>query len=370
MGVMPGAFSCDQVHVWQKWSRWLLTVVFAGQNLVILNMDETAIRHEYSSKEGNVIHLGRRECAQVRWCEEKIAVAETRAHCTLVAFVSNYGPLQRHLPQIFLPSSNKRPLSATEEHRFQALPAPVEHWTGSGGWVTAEWMKKILTAIRRAVRSELGMTKILLWIDCASQHVSVDVLNHAARLQIYLLLVPASLTWLMQPLDVYVFAKFKATIRDLQRIGRKNAVDHKLPAGAWITLAGEAIQKVLVNSDWSEAFSKLGLGPAGTELNKRLAPYMLNFAEVEAAEPTNDDVELLIGRHRVDVARHFVNGPRRVLERRGEDEAVEEAHIAALLDEAEPVPAHPIIGRAVDPVLRLRRLPSAVPPPLPPPPEM
>jgi hypothetical protein len=359
----------DEVHVWQKWSRWLLTAVFGGEDLIILNMDETAIRHEYSSKEGNVIHLGRRACAQMRWCEEKIAVAETRAHCTLVAFVSNYGPIQRYLPQIFLPASNKRPLSAAEEHRFRALPAPVEHWTGSGGWVTAEYMKKILTAIRRAVRGRLGMTKILLWIDCASQHVSVEVLNHAARLQIYLLLVPASLTWLMQPLDVYVFAKFKATIRELQRVGRKNAADHKLPAGAWITLAGEAIQKVLVNTDWSEAFSKLGLGSADAELNKRLAPYMLNPADVIAAEPTDEEIELLIGRHRVDVARHFVNGPRRVIERRGAASAAEEADDALLLDEGEPVAAHPVIGMAVPPVLRLRRLPSAVPPPLPPPAE-
>ena len=93
--------------MWQKWSRWLLTAVFGGEDLIILNMDETAIRHEYSSKEGNVIHLGRRARAQMRWCEEKIAVAGTRARCTLVAFVSNYGPIQRYLPQIFLPSSNK-----------------------------------------------------------------------------------------------------------------------------------------------------------------------------------------------------------------------------------------------------------------------
>ena len=84
---------------------------------------------------------------------------------------------------------------------------------------------------------------------------------------------------------------------------------------------------------------------------------------------TDEEIELLIGRHRVDVARHFVNGPRRVIERRGAASAAEEADDALLLDEGEPVAAHPVIGMAVPPVLRLRRLPSAVPPPLPPPAE-
>jgi hypothetical protein len=80
------------------------------------------------------------------------------------------------------------------------------------------------------------MTKILLLMDAATQHVRAEVLNHAARMQIYLLLVPASLTWLMQRLDVYVFAKFKNIIRELQRQARKDAPTAQLASGQWITI--------------------------------------------------------------------------------------------------------------------------------------
>ena len=89
---------------------------------------------------------------------------------------------------------------------------PLEYWIGTGGWVTSEVMKNILTRLRAAVRLTRGNARILLWMDAASQHVGIDVLNHAARLQIVLVL-PAGLTWLMQPLDVYVFAKLKTALR-------------------------------------------------------------------------------------------------------------------------------------------------------------
>ncbi len=96
---------------------------------MVINMDETAVRQEYRSKAGCTIDMGRRACAKLRWCEEKIPTAGTRAHCTLVAFVTNVGDMQKHLPQIFLPASNKRPLSAADTALFDALPHPIETWT-------------------------------------------------------------------------------------------------------------------------------------------------------------------------------------------------------------------------------------------------
>jgi hypothetical protein len=352
-----------------------LQEVFAGEALVVINMDETAVRHEYNSKAGNVIGLGRRVCSRARWCEERIAVSETRAHCTLVAFVTNHAPLQQHLPQIFLPSSAKRPLTAAEDAKFTSLAAPMETWRGTGGWITAEIMMRLLTRIRQAVRAQMGMVKILLWLDAATQHVSVDVLNHAARLQIYMLLVPASLTWLMQPLDVYVFSKFKGLLRELQRTGRKNAPDAKLPPNEWITLTGEAVQRLLVHTDWSHAFGKLGMGPAGHILNQRLAPYMLPAAELVPGPPTDADAVMLLGRHRVDVAKHFVNGPNLLLTRRAEAALAAAAGAAAHPEAAAAAALAPAGPHEVPPALRLRRLPSlrvppevhVRPPPLPPP---
>ena len=46
----------------------------------------------------------------------------------------------------------------------------------------------------------------MLVMDAASQHLAADVVAHAARRHIMILLLPARLTWLLQPLDTHVFA--------------------------------------------------------------------------------------------------------------------------------------------------------------------
>jgi hypothetical protein len=184
------------VHIFQSWVKWLREVAFAGEDVIVINMDETAVQHEYHAVAGNSINIGRRQCSQMGWCEETVKRSNTRAHCTSVAFICNRSDLQKHMPQIFLPSSKSKPLSRLEQVAFDAMPSPLVCWTGSGGWVTSDMMNRILTALRQSCRRAAGEAKILLWMDAASQHVSVDVLNHAARLQIYLVLVPANLTWL------------------------------------------------------------------------------------------------------------------------------------------------------------------------------
>ena len=92
-----------------------------------------------------------------------------------------------------------------------------------------------------------GNARILLWMDAASQHDGIDVLNHAARLQIFLVLVPAGLTWLMQPLDVYVFAKLKTALRDGHRALRASRPQGRLLAGEWVTVTSKAVRSILLS---------------------------------------------------------------------------------------------------------------------------
>ena len=336
--------------------KWLRHVALADEILVIVNMDETAVQHEYQSRAGNSISLGRRQCGHMRWCEEKIHRAATRAHCTLVAFVTDDAGLQKELPHIFLPASSTRALSRVEKARFDEMEKPLEYWSGTGGWVTCELMKDILTRLRAAVRLVRGNARILLWMDAASQHVGIDVLNHAARLQIFLVVVPAGLTWLMQPLDVYVFAKLKTALRDGHRSLRATRPEGRLLAGEWVTVTSKAVRSVLVDQNWSTIFGKLGMGHDGGATNERLCPYMMPVAEVAACEPSEADIDTLLGRHRVDVARRFTNGPRLCMQRRAE------ATAAA----AGPVPPpHPAVLAHVARAVRL----GGPRPPLPPPAE-
>lgn len=340
----------EQVSTWQRWAKWLKEVALAGEDLVVVNMDETAVQHEYQSRAGNSVILGRRTCSEMRWCEERVHRAGTRAHCTLVAFVTDDAALQNKLPQIFLPATKSRALSRVEQARFHEMEQPLEYWLGTGGWVTAEIFKDILTRLRAACREVRGNARILLWIDAASQHVGVDVLTHAARLQIYLLTVPAGLTYLMQPLDVYVFGKLKTAMRDGHRRLRAGREEGWLLEGEWITVTTQAVRSILVDKDWSMTFGKLGMGNDAGPTNERLRRYMQPAAEVEARAPSDADMEKLLGRHRVDIARRFVDGPTLCMKRRAD---------AAVAGEL-PVPPH--VLPAQPHVVRAVRLGGAIPP--------
>jgi hypothetical protein len=130
--------------------------------------------------------------------------------------------------------------------------------------------------------------------------------------------------------------------------------------------SGQAVTRILVNSTWSQAFEKLGVGATELTLNSRLVKYMLKPEEVIAEPPNDDHMEMLTGRHRVQSARHFLNVPRKLLAARGA------AAAAAVEDSEEPhdpelaAPLGPVMEAHVSPLLHLRRWPSALKP-LPPP---
>ena len=58
--------------------RWLLTVACVGEDVVLLNMDETSIQNEYATKKGHVIDMAPLErTAAACLCQRK-EIATTR----------------------------------------------------------------------------------------------------------------------------------------------------------------------------------------------------------------------------------------------------------------------------------------------------
>ena len=182
-----------QVKLWWIWKEWLLLEALATEDVVIINLDETALQHHYHGRRGNMIKCIRRGNAVIgarRSFAEKVDTSKTRAHTTLVAMICNDNALQKYLPQILLPGSKTRPCSRAQEALFAGIGAPVETWKDTTGWVNGEIFQRILTRIRAAVRSRRPAAKVLLVIDAACQHIGQDVLRHAARLGLFLLLIP------------------------------------------------------------------------------------------------------------------------------------------------------------------------------------
>lgn len=286
---------------------------FVGDDLVLVNMDETAVQHEQGPRPGNVVGLTRREMEAAGAFFHKSGKA-SRAHTTLAAFVCDDNALQKHLPQVFIPSYAS--LSGPEKDAFSTLAAPLEVWRDSNGWVNTSSMMRLLTRLRQCVRAHRPTARILLILDAASQHVCNKVLVHAAQLQIFLLLIPGQLTWLMQILDVRVFSGLKRRYSDLQASTRGASPTGTLPPASWVVDIGRAVREIVVDTEWSAAFPEYGVQLGRDGVASRLANFTPSVADTPSRRLTDEEFKVLLGRHRVNVDRRFLNGPQNLIVRR------------------------------------------------------
>ena len=110
-------------------------------------------------------------------------------------------------------------------------------------------------------------------MDAASQHLSKDVLLHARRLNVMLVMIPGKLTYLLQSLDVCLFRVLKDEIKKNQLRTRIINGQGIVPLSERVNALNDSILKVLVNKDWSEAFTKVGANGDFSTLRQGLRYY-------------------------------------------------------------------------------------------------
>ena len=69
--------------------KWLLTNVCVNNSYVVVNMDETAVQHEYEARKGFVIDMNQQERSAAGCFFSPLKMAKTRAHTTYVAFITD-----------------------------------------------------------------------------------------------------------------------------------------------------------------------------------------------------------------------------------------------------------------------------------------
>ena len=285
-----------EATIFLKWARWLREVAYADSNPILLNLDETAIEHAIARRHGYVLRhrsLARRA--------EGISRAETHAHLTLVALLSAEPELQPLCPQLVLCKDAR--LTRREKVKLRGMPPPFQWVEGTNGWVTGENFPDVLTSIRRPFQREHAGRPIILLLDAALQHVSDAALAHAARLRIQLLVVPAGLTWLLQPLDTHVFASLKRTLHRLQERKRAASAPGSMEPAAWVDVLVTGVREVILKRNWRHAFVDNGLvgpGPIGRLRLKDAigCPREGGAVDIVAVPPSEADLLELLGRTR------------------------------------------------------------------------
>lgn len=198
------------------WFHWLDFIKQQGQlcgkELLHVALDETCVR-KADAETGVVVkhswwsRFGRRPGAR-----------EQRGACTYICLASPDSELQGKLPQIWLGNHYTFLQRSLAECSIRQ-PKRVLLWREKSAWVTKSVMLRVLAEIA-ASTAEMGPNKqVVLHLDVAPQHISVDVCKEAARLGIWLCFTPSKLTFMCQVADTHIFSAMKQMYRQcLQRV--------------------------------------------------------------------------------------------------------------------------------------------------------
>jgi len=294
------------VAAFLTWAQWLREAVLPWDNTVVINIDETAMSRLVTGRRGNVAHIAQGSRA-VPYVYERADTRLTHAHTTVVAAICNDATLQATLPQIILPRDQA--LSRVEKEALGGVAPPLTWLRGSAGWVSTRHMKTVLTMLRRSIHTMRPGCHILLVMDAASQHLAADVVAHAARLHIMILVLPARLTWLLQPLDTHVFAPLKRALVAAQQATRAEHAEGSLAPAEWVRHLDTAIRRVLVDRAWAHALDANGVLGSTAALRTEVQAHASGSLPLPLRPPTRKKIDLVLGRHRRGLHEALLRAP-------------------------------------------------------------
>jgi hypothetical protein len=241
-----------------RWSNFLGEFTSsAGRPVLRVNLDETSIPLVPRPRKGYVIFGSRRR----RWVPAPgpgPSLSLRRSSVSLVAFLCDDPVLQLRLPQVFV--SNEHVLTVADVAQLNATCRPnVFVVRRKSSWVNAALLVQIVELLAKCLREALSTHRIVLHMDASRVHLHRSVLKACSRLGLYVLLLPASMTGWVQPLDVSVFSLFKGWVRSELERRRLGAPAGVVSRADIVAVYSEGIHAVMESKSWAAAFEATGL---------------------------------------------------------------------------------------------------------------
>lgn len=245
------------------------TAATAGKKILRLNLDETPIRLFFEPAKGSVItrpDLTSRQPCRVRMRASK---QMRRASFTHVGIICDSTSLQPFLPQVFL-GGHSVILQRDVNEVLGDLPANVYLLRKDNHWADVESLAVVVRLVSKAIKQHLGSDyQPVLLLDTFSAHMAERFLRHCRRAGFWVCMVPASTTWLCQPLDTHVFSTYK---RQLERAFRRRQIDStdgRVSTKDVLQIAAAIARRAFAEKKWSAAFDACGFGSAQSRLGGR-----------------------------------------------------------------------------------------------------
>ena len=248
--------SAKAAAVW-RWANFLHCQLAAEECPLCINMDETNVRLHMPSIAGHLSLEARRRRKTAGGLKRNVTTGETRATLTHLMCICNDARLQAALPQILL-VSEKRVSESVFATICESLPPHFHCFRQAKAWTNTDTMKRFAKLLRVALDRCAPSRQAILFADAYKAHISKPVLETYIQQRIHICLIPAKLTWALQPADTHVFARYKkALYNEVERmlVAKTNA------RVAWAELVNAilAVDKLCVtDGDWAKAFNDNG----------------------------------------------------------------------------------------------------------------
>lgn len=250
--------------MWQ-WTNWLHTFIPQGKTPLHVNLDETSIRLHSETGLGFLAAGTRQRKRSKGGFTRDVPKKMLRGSFCHMAVICDDPNIQKVLPQyIFvnaaLISKADADLSAEATATSTLVIVRVK-----STWTTTERFIHVLKNIVRRVKMNDDNKFVVFSADAYPAHVSPKVMLAASRLSIIYHVIPACMTWALQPCDTHVFGRYKDYLATTcQRI----CIDERTTACSGTQLLraiAMSTTDVINATSWRTAFQQLGL--TGDQLN-------------------------------------------------------------------------------------------------------
>ena len=207
-----------------------------------------------------------------------VSRGKRRCYLTHVAFICDRADIQPLLPQVII--GNEATFAAGQLVALKAMCPPHVHLLRQkSAWNNEVTCAAIVRLLRDALAPLAHTVQPILLLDAARLHTTRLVLSACNRACVWPILVPAGVTWLLQPLDTHVFLRFKLFLSKSYQRARARTVDGDLNIMEFLPCICEAIRSVMQGNSWASAFDQDGFGDA----QRRVSAFVSKCLEIDGA---------------------------------------------------------------------------------------
>ena len=189
---------------WQWWN-YLVASCPADRTVVRLNLDETFVSFETEQRGTIVSNTRVRSDLTTR---RRVYRSQRRYGITHVAIICDDSSIQPLLPQVMIGRTSVLRARAMDEIH-EVTSSNVCVLRTAKGWNTSATMVRIIQLLDYLLRDYKRTRQFIMVLDAGKIHVTEAVAKAFRKARLWYCLIPAKMTYVLQPLDTHVFARYK-----------------------------------------------------------------------------------------------------------------------------------------------------------------